>query len=425
MQVEDRPLVGAHPKVPRDLKPGHVFVTLEEEFENFDVEAARFRGDPETLDAEFTPFRLRMGVYGQRQMDMQMMRIKLPYGGINAEQMDVMAEIAEKYSGLRRGHITTRENIQIHFIHLDRTTEVMRMLADVGLTTREACGHTVRNVTGCPYAGVSDHELFDVTPYLAAYARNMLRNPICQNMPRKWKTAFSCGPIDCAGTPFHDMGFIAQVKNEGGKEVRGFTVVVGGGTSTMPRQADVVWEFATADDGQFIRVAEACLKVFDKEGGLPRFLRKNMNKARVKFLVQKLGIEEFRRQVDEELAEPWAWEPLDMPALTQLSPEGPTPGETPNGHQPGPDFGRWVQTNVVKQRQPGYVAVTVTVPLGNLSPEQFRGLGTADAPLRRRQRPDAAEPEPRPALGPRRCPSGAPRRTEGARPGQSRCRLDL
>ena len=126
---------------------------------------------------------------------------------------------------------------------------------------------------------------------------------------------------------------------------------------------------------RLLRVAEACLKVFDKEGGLPNFLRKNMNKARVKFLVQKLGIDEFRRQVDEELGEPWAWEPLDMPTLMQLAPEGPTPGEAPNGHKPGPDFDRWVKTNVVQQKQPGYVAVTITIPMGNLSPEQFRGLG--------------------------------------------------
>ncbi|MDO8616688.1 MAG: nitrite/sulfite reductase [Dehalococcoidia bacterium] len=375
MTIEEMPTTfKAHPKVPADLRPGHVFVTLDEEIENYGFEAQRYRENPEELEAEFTPFRLRMGTYGQRQADQQMMRIKLPYGGINAEQMDVMGEIAEKYSGLRRGHITTRENIQFHFVDLEAATAVMYLLASVGLTTREACGHTVRNVTGCPYAGVSTHELFDVTPYLAAYARNMLRNPICQNMPRKWKTAFSCGPIDCAGTPFHDLGFIAQVRREGGREVRGFTVVVGGGTSTMPRAADIVWEFATAADGQYIRVAEACLKVFDKEGGLPMFLRKNMNKARVKFLVQKLGIEEFRRQVDEELAQPWAWEPLDMPALTQLAPEGPTPGVAPNGVKPGPGFDRWVRTNAVPQRQPGYVALTITVPLGNLSPEQFHGL---------------------------------------------------
>jgi sulfite reductase beta subunit-like hemoprotein len=376
MTIQDKPFVQKnHPKVPDNLKPGHVFVTLDEEIENYELEAARFRANPEVLEAEFTPFRLRMGTYGQRQLDQQMMRIKLPYGGINADQMDVMGEIAERYSGMRRGHITTRENIQFHFVDLQAAGDVMRLLAEVGLTTREACGHTVRNVTGCPYAGVSDHELFDVTPYLAAYARSMIRNPICQNMPRKWKTAFSCGPIDCAGTPFHDLGFIADVRKVDGKDVRGFKIVVGGGTSTMPRAADVVWEFATADDGQYIRVSEACLKVFDKEGGLPNFLRKNMNKARVKFLVQKLGIEEFRRQVDEELAQPWAWEPLDMDALMQLAPEGPTPGEAPDGVQPAEGFDRWVRTNVVKQRQPGYVAVTITVPLGNLSPEQFRGLG--------------------------------------------------
>ena len=374
MQTDKTETLKAHPKVPADLRPGRVFVTLDEEIENFEREAKRFRADPEALEGEFTPFRLRMGTYGQRQTDQQMMRIKLPYGGVNAEQMDVLGEIAEKFSGFRRGHITTRENIQFHFVNLDRATEVMRLLAEVGLTTREACGHTVRNVTGCPYAGVSTHELFDVTPYLAAYARNMLRNPICQNLPRKWKTAFSCGPIDCAGTPFHDLGFIAKVQREGGKEVRGFEMRVGGGTSTMPRAADIIYDFVTADDGRYIRAAEACLKVFDKEGGFPSLLRKNMNKARVKFLLHKIGIEEFRKQVEEELAQPWAWEPLDMPALMQLAPEGPTPGEAPNGHRPQADFNRWVETNVVPQRQPGHMAVTVTVPLGNLTPEHFHGL---------------------------------------------------
>ncbi|MEO8456637.1 MAG: nitrite/sulfite reductase [Chloroflexota bacterium] len=365
----------SHPKVPHNLKPGCIFVTLDEEIDNYELEADRYRANREELEGEFTPFRLRMGTYGQRQMDQQMMRIKLPYGGINSEQMEVMAQIAEKYSGLRRGHITTRENIQFHFVDLVAAGDVMRMLADVGLTTREACGHTVRNITACPLAGVSNHELFDITPYLAAYGRNMLRNPICQNMPRKWKTSFSCGPTDCAGSLFHDMGFIAVTKEENGKQVRGFKMVVGGGTSTFPRPASTLYDFVSADDGRYIRVAEAALKVFDKEGGLPNFLRKNMNKARVKFLVQKLGIEEFRRQVEEELAEPWAYEPLDMPTLMQIAPEGPTPGEAPNGKQPDADFNRWVKTNVIKQRQPGYTAVTITVPMGNLSPEQFRSLG--------------------------------------------------
>jgi len=378
MTTEERIEIQAHPKVPVDLKPGRVFVTLDEEIDNFRTEAGIFRTDEEGHEAEFTPFRLRMGVYGQRQVDQQMIRVKLPYGGVNAEQMDACAIVAEDYSGYRRGHITTRENFQFHFVNLDKTAEVLKLLADVGLTTREACGHTVRNITGCPYAGVSSdgHELFYVTPYLVAYGRNMLRNPICQNLPRKWKTSFSCGPNDCAGSPFHDMGFIAKVRNEDGKEVRGFEVVVGGGLSTMPRLADSVWEFARADNGEYIRVAEACLKVFDKEGGLPNFLRKNMNKARVKFIVHKLGIDEFKRQVQEELDQSWGWEPLDMDALMQMAPEGPTPGEAPNGHRPGEGFDRWVKTNVIPQRQPGFVAVTVTVPLGNISPEQFRGLAT-------------------------------------------------
>ena len=377
MQVHDKTpgSVKPHPNVPADLQPGRVFVTLDEEIDNFEREARRFRTDEDGLLGDFRPFRLMHGVYGQRQDDNQMMRVKLPYGGVSADQMDAFAEMAEKYSGYRRGHITTRENFQFHFINLDRVTEVMRLLASVGLTTREACGNTVRNVTGCPYAGTCAEELFDATPYLAAYARNMLRNPICQRLPRKWKTAFSGCPSDCAGTPFHDLGFLAKVRRENGQEVRGFQIVVGGGTSTMPRTAEIVSEFARADDGEFIHVAEACLKVFDREGGLTNFLRKNMNKARVKFLIKEIGIEEFRRQVDEELAQPWAREPLDMAALMQLAPEGPTAGEPPrNGHQPAAEFERWRRTNVRRQKQPGYVAVTVTVPLGNLSPEQFRGL---------------------------------------------------
>jgi sulfite reductase beta subunit-like hemoprotein len=365
----------AHPAVPDDLQPGRVLVTLDDEIENFEREGRRFRTDEEGLMDEFRPFRLMHGVYGQRQEDTQMMRVKLPYGGVSADQMDVFAVMAEKYSGYNRGHITTRENFQFHFIPLDDTPEVMRLLASVGLTTREACGNTVRNVTGCPYAGTCPDEVFDATPYLAAYARTLLRNPICQRMPRKWKTAFSSCETDCAGTPFHDMGLISKIRQVNGREERGFEVRVGGGLSTMPRQADVIYDFVPVKDGRYIRVAEAMIKVFDKEGGLPNFLRKNMAKARVKFLIKEIGIDEFRRQVEEELTEPWAKEPLDMEALTQLAPEGPTVGDPPrNGHRPPPEFERWRQTNVQRQRQDGYAAVTVTVPMGNLSPEQFRGL---------------------------------------------------
>ncbi|MDO8611367.1 MAG: nitrite/sulfite reductase [Dehalococcoidia bacterium] len=362
--------------MPADLQPGRVFVTLDEELDNFERESRRFRGDEDGLLDEFRPFRLMQGVYGQRQEDTQMIRVKLPYGGVSADQMEACAVFAEKYSGYRRGHITTRENFQFHFVNLDDVPEVLRLLAGVGLTTREACGNTVRNVTGCPYAGTCSDEVFDATPYLVAYARNMLRNPICQRLPRKWKTAFSSCASDCAGTPFHDLGFIARVRrDENGREVRGFEIRIGGGLSTMPRQADTIFDFVPVENGEYIRASEAMLKVFDREGGLPNFLRKNMMKARVKFLIKEIGIDEFRRQVEEELAKPWAKEPLDMEALTQLPPEGPTLGEPPpDGHQPSVELQRWLETNVRRQRQEGYVAVTVTVPMGNLSPEQFRGL---------------------------------------------------
>jgi sulfite reductase beta subunit-like hemoprotein len=378
MQIRDKAKGNdhkAHPAVPRELKPGHVFVSLDEEIENYEREAKRFRTDEDGLFAEFAPFRLRHGVYGQRQPDNQMMRVKLPYGGVSSDQMDALGDIAEKFTDMRRGHITTRENFQFHFINLDRTTEVMRLLADVGLSTREACGHTVRNVTGCPYSGVCPDEAFDATPYAAAYARNMLRNPICQNMPRKWKTAFSSCASDCAGTSVHDRGLVAQVRKENGREVLGFQMVVGGGLATMPRQADVIYDFVPVENGEFIRVSEAMLRVFDKEGGQPNLLRKNINKARVKFLLHKIGADEFRRQVEEELSQPWSKEPLDMEALMQLAPEGPGPSEpSTNGHEPSAGFERWQRTNVAKQRQRGYAAVTVTVPLGNLSVEQFHGL---------------------------------------------------
>src|SRR3990170_1154829 len=325
MQVTDRPQ-RAHPNVPADLQPGRVFVTLDEELDNFERESRRFRGDEDGLLDEFRPFRLMHGVYGQRQEDTQMIRVKLPYGGVSADQMEACAVFAEKYSGY-------------------------------------------------PYAGTCSDEVFDATPYLVAYARNMLRNPICQRLPRKWKTAFSSCASDCAGTPFHDLGFIARVRRENGREVRGFQIVVGGGLSAMPRPADTIFDFVPVENGEYIRASEAMLKVFDREGGLPNFLRKNMMKARVKFLIKEIGIDEFRRQVDEELAKPWAKEPLDMEALTQMPLEGPTPGEPPaNGHRPSAEFERWLETNVRQQRQDGYVAITVTVPMGNLSPEQFRGL---------------------------------------------------
>src|SRR3989304_3571629 len=210
------------------------------------------------------------------------------------------------------------------------------------------------------------------------YARNMLRNPICQRLPRKFKTAFSCCPHDCAGTPYHDLGFLAKLRDG----VKGFEIVVGGGTSTMPRRADTVWEFARVDDGEYIRVAEAILRVFDREGDLPGLLRKNLNKARIKFLLHKIGVDEFRKKVVDELAKEWAKAPIDVAALSEMAPELPSPPVADDGPSTGSGQGkpaadgceRWRRTNTRRQKQEGFCAATVTVPIGNIATFQFREL---------------------------------------------------
>ena len=366
-----------HPKAPAEIRPGFVLPVSLEEIDEFEERAKRFRiGDEDPT--VFQLFRLSRGTYGQRQEDNQMMRIKLPYGGITADQMDALAEVSETYSALHRGHITTRENFQFHFVNLDDAAEVMRIIGRAGLTTREACAHTVRNVTGCPYAGIAPDNIFDTTPYLVAYARNMLRNPICQRLPRKFKTAFSCCPHDCAGTPYHDLGFLAKLRDG----VKGFEIVVGGGTSTMPRRADTVWEFARVDDGEYIRVSEAILRVFDREGDLPGLLRKNLNKARIKFLLHKIGVDEFRQKVVDELAKEWAMAPIDVAALSEMAPELPSPPVADDGPSTGSGqgkpaadgFERWRRTNTRRQKQEGFCAATVTVPIGNIATFQFREL---------------------------------------------------
>jgi sulfite reductase beta subunit-like hemoprotein len=358
-----------HPKAPDELIPGAVLRVDFDEIDEFEERAKKFRiGDED--QTTFQLFRLSRGTYGQRQEDNQMMRIKLPYGGITADQMDALGEVSETYSGLHRGHITTRENFQFHFVNLDDAAEVMRVIGRAGLTTREACAHTVRNVTGCPYAGIGVKNVFDTTPYLVAYARNMLRNPICQRLPRKFKTAFSCCSDDCAGTSYHDLGFKAVMRGD----VKGFEMVVGGGTSTMPRPADTVWEFATVDDGEYIRVSEAILRVFDREGDLPGLLRKNLNKARIKFLVHKIGIDAFREKVVEELKGDWSKQPLDMPGLMEMAPEVPSAPVADDRKAAADGFERWRRTNIEPQKQEGFVAATITVPMGNIATFQFREL---------------------------------------------------
>src|SRR4051794_36128366 len=287
-----------NPEVYDDV-PGHVIPILEREFDDFDTEAARFlRG--EQTEEQFIGFRLKQGVYGQRQPDVQMIRVKLPFGGITPDQMDAFADVVEKYAPLNKAHITTRQNIQIHHIPLRDAAKAIRELADSDLSSREGCGNTVRNVTGDPWAGILEGEVFDPTPYVGAYVRYFVRHPTTQLMPRKVKTAFEGTPgEDRSITGIHDIAFIAKLGPNG---ERGFEVRVGGGTSIMPRIAPTLYDFVEADNGVYLKVAEAVFRIFDAQD----WLRVNRARARLKVFVDKFGIEELRNQVDEQLEGDWA-----------------------------------------------------------------------------------------------------------------------
>ena len=180
---------------------------------------------------------------------------RFPFGGLTAEQLEALGRVVRDYVPLGKGHITTRENIQLHFIPLENTPEVMRVIGEAGLSTREACGNTVRNVTSCPMAGVCQGEIFDVTPYVGAFARYFLRHPFTQTLPRKFKVAFSGCPTDCAITGIHDLGFLAQTRSENGQQSRGFRIVTGGGLSILPRVAYTLYDFVPISD--YLKVSEA------------------------------------------------------------------------------------------------------------------------------------------------------------------------
>jgi sulfite reductase beta subunit-like hemoprotein len=358
-----------NPEIRQDV-PGHIIPILDREFEDFQTEATKFL-DGQTPENEFIGFRLKQGVYGQRQPGVQMMRIKLPFGGITPEQMDAFADAIERYVPLNKGHITTRQNIQMHHVPLKDTTDVLRALAPSGLSSREGCGNTVRNVTGDPWAGICDNEVFDPTPYAGAYVRYFVRHPTTQLMPRKVKTAFTGTDDDRAITGIHDIAFLSRERDG----VRGFEMRVGGGTAIMPRIAPTLYDFVEADNGDYLKVAEAMLRIFDRQD----WLRVNRARARIKVLVDKVGIDEVRRMVDEELEGDWVDErDFDLDPILFLDDEEANVPEplasyaTPNGDVS--EFERFSRANVVAQRQEGFSAVQVHVPRGDLSPEQFRGL---------------------------------------------------
>ncbi len=350
--------------------PGHVIPILQSEFDDFDTEAAKFlRG--ELQEDDFIKFRLRQGVYGQRQPDVQMVRVKLPMGGVTPDQLDAFADGIEKHVPLRKGHVTTRQNIQMHHIPLPQAADLIRELSDAGLSSREGCGNTVRNVTGDPRAGTLPGELFDITPYAGAYVRYFVRHPTTQLMPRKIKTAFTATDEDNAITQIHDIAFTPRMRDG----VRGVEIRVGGGTAIMPRLAPVLYEFVGLDNGDYLKVAEAVFRIFDRQD----FLRVNRARARIKVLVDKIGMDAFRELVDEELRGDWV-DDRDFSIAGLLyeldeqtnAPAKPHSFGSPNGDQRR--FDRFLESNVRPQRQPGFSTVEVTIERGDLTPEQIRGI---------------------------------------------------
>ncbi len=350
--------------------PGHIIPIIEREFDDFDNEAEAFLAD-QLPENEFIGFRLKQGVYGQRQPDVQMVRVKLPFGGVTPEQMDAFADVVEKYAPLNKGHVTTRQNIQIHHVPLRDMEALIREISPSGLSSREGCGNTMRNVTGDPWAGVAPDEVFDPTPYAGAYIRYFVRHPTTQLMPRKIKTSFTGSDEDRAISGIHDIALLARERDG----VKGFEIRVGGGTSIMARVAPTLYEFVEADNGDYMKVTEAVLRIFDRQD----WLRVNRARARIKVLVDKIGIDAFREQVEEELQGDWVAErEFDVERLRYdddeeaKAPAKPPQAASPNGDRT--EFERFLEGNVQAQRQEGFSTVEVKITRGDLTPEQFRGL---------------------------------------------------
>jgi sulfite reductase (ferredoxin) len=359
----------------RAIKTTPIPPAIAEEIETFEAEANRALAGDISNDL-FKPFRLQYGIYGQRQAGVQMVRIKIPFGGISANQLRRVAELADHYAtGV--GHVTTRQDIQLHFVELKNVPTIMRGLAEVGLTTREACANTVRNVTACHLAGVCQGEVFDVTPYAKTVAYHLLRNPLNQSLPRKFKIAFSGCKHDCALTPIHDIGLLATKRADG---AIGFRMVAGGGLGSAPRIAQLLREFTPIEE--LIPSIEAIIKVFDTLGN-----RKNRNKARMKFVIEKLGFEEFKRRWEAAYTSMGHAFPKHEPVtllqhqddprpLIMPTRNGSTSGEANGNGSPSrigheTPFEMWRRTNVVKQKQDGYVTAAIKLFMGDITSEQM------------------------------------------------------
>jgi sulfite reductase (ferredoxin) len=316
-------------------------------------------------DEKFRSLRLARGIYGQRQPGVQMIRIKLPFGKVSFKQILKIADISDEYAS-KNLHFTTRQDIQIHFVSLDRTPELWAKLAEDDITLREACGNTVRNITASPIAGIDPKELFDVSPYAFAMFSYLLRNPVNQDMGRKIKLAFSSNDDDTAFSYIHDLGFIPKIKIENGEEVRGFKVLLGGGLGSQPSIGHIVYEFLHED--AIIPYTEAVLRVFDRYGE-----RTNRNKARLKFLINKIGLDEFLRLVEEEtIATKVKTFKIDRYSVPPAKVAEPIQEVVIVEDQAA--YQQWLDTNVFEQKQKGYFGAYIKVSTGDMPTKQARAL---------------------------------------------------
>src|SRR6266851_3611196 len=345
---------------------------------------------------QWRAFRLVRGLYGQRQTgDVQMIRVKIPQGVLASAQLYALADVAQTYSrGF--GHITTRQNMQFHFVKLHDVEKAMERLAAAGLTTREACGNAVRNITGCAYSGVAEDEPFDVSPYAEALTRYLLRHPLSSSLPRKFKIAFEGCAEDHALTLINDLGFRARIRGTNGSAQVGFRVTAGGGTAILCASAGVLFDFLPA--GEIFNVAEAILRVFHQFGD-----REHRQRNRMKFLIKELGWDRWRAEVEKKLEEfraqggaqlpfdpqeppveePPLWDRPEPPSVREaaaevaasgLSGPGLHPEIEPNLSPTAKEYWNWLRTNVHRQKQRGYSIAAATVPLGDLTAGQLRIL---------------------------------------------------
>ena len=381
----------------REVLASRLSASLAEEIDQYENQML-LRKQGKIEEKVFAELRLRRGAYGQRYDNGKrydgtqtqeipyprrgltkgpetewdapgMQRIKIPFGKLTAEQVEVLAECAEEYSnGVL--HITTRQDVQLHFVDIEDTPDMHRRLGAVGITTREACGNSVRNVTGCPLAGVCHTEAFDISAYAQAEMQFLLGHRDVQDFGRKFKISYSgCSHEGCGRAMLHDLGFIAATRTVDGREERGFRVVVGGGLGPVPHVAKELFDFMP--EASMLPVSQAIARVYARLGE-----KKNRNKARIKFLVAQLGIAEFKRLVEEELKDLEAdprWEQWLSDAHRPLIEWKPSPA-TDGTARPAPGFDTWARTNVYEQRQGDFVAASVNLPLGDLTSRQARRL---------------------------------------------------